>query len=258
MTLATMGIAPPWVFTMNLLITAGNTQVQIDSVRSITNIFTGRTGAAIALHAHAEGHRVTLLTSQPDTVAELKAVRQRWRLERYRTFADLEQLLGAEVVGGNYDAVIHCAAVSDYLAAGIYAPAPATQFTQATATWSGSPPALVDRAAAKVKSDEPELWLRLVRAPKLIDHIRGTWGFRGVLVKFKLEVGVGMEQLLDLGERSRRHSDADLMVANTLEGVHAWAYLGPFEGAYQRIERSELPRRLLAAIAQKMQERTHG
>ena len=49
---------------MRLLVTAGNTQVQIDRVRSITNIFTGKTGGRIALVAHAAGHSVTLLTSR--------------------------------------------------------------------------------------------------------------------------------------------------------------------------------------------------
>src|SRR5260370_4679187 len=57
---------------MNLLVTAGNTKVLIDRVRCITNIFTGRTGAAIALHAHERGHDVTLLTSRPEAVAEMQ------------------------------------------------------------------------------------------------------------------------------------------------------------------------------------------
>ena len=50
---------------MNLLVTAGNTLAPIDRVRGLTNIFTGRTGAAVALHAHGRGHRVVLLTSAP-------------------------------------------------------------------------------------------------------------------------------------------------------------------------------------------------
>ena len=54
---------------MNLLITAGNTQARIDRVRCLTNIFTGRTGAAIAAEAAARGHTVTLATSHPDTAA---------------------------------------------------------------------------------------------------------------------------------------------------------------------------------------------
>lgn len=250
---------------MNLLVTAGNTQVPIDRVRCITNVFTGRTGARIALHAHERGHAVTLLTSHPEVVAELHggnmALAERWAVRPYRTFDDLQQLMEATIAPGGLDAVIHCAAVSDYRAAGIFAPAPNTHFDADTGRWESddrSPPRLADRAAGKVKSDEPELWLRLVRAPKLIDSIRGDWRFRGTLVKFKLEVGVGEEQLLEIAERSRRHSDADLMVANTLEGANAWAFLGPLDGRYRLVTRQELPGRLLDAVDDLRQEAGHA
>jgi phosphopantothenate---cysteine ligase (CTP) len=239
---------------MNVLVTAGNTLVEIDRVRCLTNVFTGRTGAAVALEAHARGHTVTLLTSHPEAVASLAegpAPAEGWGLRRYRTFDDLHRLMAELVRGGGLDAVIHSAAVSDYLAGGIYAPAGHTRFRPEDGRWESDEllgPALLDRGAAKVKSDEPELWLRLVRAPKLIDLVRGAWGFRGVLVKFKLEVGVGDEQLLDVAERSRRHSGADLMVANTLEGSGHYAFVGPLDGAYQRVGRRELPARLLEAV----------
>src|SRR5262249_41724806 len=155
----------------------------------------------------------------------------------------------ARIGDGGLDAVIHCAAVSDYLSAGIFAPAPGTYFDADTGAWQAEDrqPRLRDRAAGKVKSYESELWLRLVRAPKLIDFIRTDWGFRGVLVKFKLEVGVSEPQLLEIAEKSRAHSGADLMVANTLEGATAWAYLGPLAKGYERLARRTLPERLLDA-----------
>ena len=109
-----------------------------------------------------------------------------------------------------------------------------------------------------MKSDEPELWLRLVRAPKLVDRVRADWGFQGVLVKFKLEVGIGEEQLLQIAEQSRQHSRADLMVANTLEGADTWAYLGPLAGHYQRVSRQELAERLLEVVEQVYKEQFHG
>ncbi len=238
---------------MKLLVTAGNTLVPIDRVRCLTNVFTGRTGAAIALHAHERGHAVVLLTSHPEAVAGLQgdpaALGERWTAFRYRTFEDLQREMAGRIRVGGFDAVIHCAAVSDYLAAGVYAPGPRTRFHPEDGRWDAEgPPTLVDRRAGKVKSDEPELWLRLVRAPKLIDSIRRDWGFGGVLVKFKLEVGVADEQLLAVAEASRRHSGADLMVANTLEGAGTWAYLGPLEGAYEKVGRRELAPRLLAAV----------
>ena len=61
---------------------------------------------------------------------------------------------------------------------------------------------------------------------KLVDKVRAEWGFRGVLVKFKLEVGVSEAELLAVAERSRVQSSADAMVANALESRHEWAYLG--------------------------------
>jgi phosphopantothenoylcysteine synthetase/decarboxylase len=248
---------------MNILVTAGNTLVLIDRVRGITNIFTGRTGARIAWHALDRGHQVSLLTSHPEVVEQPARATpaERWGVWRYRTFDELHDRLREMVGRGSLDVIIHCAAVSDYQPAGIYAPVATTHFRIQDGQWESSappPPTLVDRAAGKVKSDEPELWLRLVRTPKLIDRIRFDWGFRGLLVKFKLEVGVGEEELLAVAERSRRQSAADLMVANTLEGALSWAYLGPLDGTYQRVNRAELAGRLLDAVERLHKERDHG
>jgi phosphopantothenoylcysteine synthetase/decarboxylase len=250
---------------MNILITAGNTQTPIDRVRCITNVFTGRTGGGIALACHDRGHYVTLLTSHPETVADLREqappADARWRLCAYQTFDELQQRLGELVRGGGLDAVIHSAAVSDYRVGGVYAPAPGTRFHGADGHWEAGEedaPRLADRAASKVKSDEPELWLRLVRAPKIIDQVRAEWGFRGVLVKFKLEVGLAEHRLLEVAERSRRVSAADLMVANTLEGAAEWALLGPIKGGYQRVRRRDLAARLLDVVEQIHREKANG
>jgi phosphopantothenate-cysteine ligase/phosphopantothenoylcysteine decarboxylase/phosphopantothenate--cysteine ligase len=228
---------------MNVLVTAGNTQAPIDRVRCITNIFTGRTGAHLALTAANRGHRVTLLTSHPEVVAEAAPQPGCLTVEAYRTFDDLGRMLESHVRSGGYDAAFHAAAVSDYLSEGVYGVESGTHFDGKT--WTGSPPRLIDRAAGKVKSDELELWLRLVRAPKLVDRIRSPWGFAGVLVKFKLEVGKSEAELEAIAEKSRQQSSADLMVANTLEGAADWALVGPMDGRYQRINRAELSRSLV-------------
>jgi phosphopantothenoylcysteine synthetase/decarboxylase len=242
---------------MNVLVTAGNTLALIDQVRCITNIFTGRTGASIARAAHDRSHRVTLLTSHPEAVSEGREVpsltEDRWSLRRYRTFEDLQARMAELITGGGIDVIVHCAAVSDYLSAGVYAPAEGTSFDESTGRWQGPAPGLIDRRAGKVKSDEAELWIRLKRAPKLVDLIRPVWGFRGVLVKFKLEVGLTDEALLKVAEASRVHSDADLMVANTLEGAPLYAFIGPIAGQYERVSRRGLAGRLLEVI-----ENLHG
>jgi phosphopantothenoylcysteine synthetase/decarboxylase len=243
---------------MRILVTAGNTQAPIDKVRCITNIFTGRTGAAIALQAQERGHAVTLLTSHPETVG--RSLPNRPDCRTFRTFDELQTLLADLVPKGGFEAVVHSAAVSDYLAAGVFSPSEHTHF-RADGSWisaGAAPPMLTDRAAGKIKSDEPELWIRLVRAPKLIDRMRGDWNFRGILVKFKLEVGVTEEQLQESAEQSRRCSETDLMTANTLEGKDAWAILGPVNGRYVRVTRTELASRLLDEIERLHKERRRG
>jgi phosphopantothenate-cysteine ligase/phosphopantothenoylcysteine decarboxylase/phosphopantothenate--cysteine ligase len=149
--------------------------------------------------------------------------------------------MGELVPSGRFDAVIHAAAVSDFAVAGVYAdPAP------------GAPP--LDMTG-KIKSRHGELWLRLVPTAKLVDRVRGAWGFRGVLVKFKLEAGVTEAELLEVAEQSRTHSMADAMVANALETYHQWAYLGVRGGPYERLTRDELAPRLLAAVEELTAER---
>jgi phosphopantothenoylcysteine synthetase/decarboxylase len=233
---------------MHVFITAGNTAVPIDCVRCITNIFTGRTGAAIAQAARARGHRVTLATSHPETAVAPGPETPDWSVFKYRTFEDLRATMETILRDRSQDVLVHCAAVSDYLTAGVYATDDGTSFRPEDGRWCGDHPGLVDRAAGKVKSDEQELWLRLVRAPKLIDLVRSQWGFRGTLVKFKLEVGISDEKLLEIAERSRIHSGADLMVANTLEGSSTYAFLGPKAGAYERVSRRDLAVRLVADL----------
>jgi phosphopantothenate-cysteine ligase/phosphopantothenoylcysteine decarboxylase/phosphopantothenate--cysteine ligase len=239
---------------VKILVTAGNTQTVIDQVRCITNVFSGRTGAQIAAEAFERGHAVTLLTSHPEVLASVPGVRARyapdWRVRPYRTFEELETLMAASITDGGFDAVIHAAAVSDYRVTGVYAPEGGTPFDPGEMSWAADAerPRLVDATAGKVKSHHPELWLQLQPAPKLVDKIRSVWGFEGILVKFKLEVGVTEAELLAVAEASRKQSGADLVAANTLEGMHDWAFLGAGDGGYDPVPRHELARVLINLI----------
>src|SRR5262245_20573231 len=183
---------------MNVLVTAGNTQAPIDRVRCITNVFTGWTGTQLAVEAGRRGHQVTLLTSHPQV---LRAAAPELdvgllSLEEYRTFEDLKGLMVALVPSGKFDVLIHAAAVSDYMVAGIYTPVVGTVFDPISGAWAHGK--MVDVSAGKVKSHHSELWMRLTPTPKLADQVRSTWGFRGVFVKFKLEVGITDAELQEV------------------------------------------------------------
>lgn len=238
---------------MKFLITAGSSQAPIDRVRCVTNIHSHRTGTTLARTAWVRGHTVTILTSEPESLTDLPDPSEdsdrRVTIITYRTFDDLTGLLQQAVKGGSFDAIFHAAAVSDYLSAGVYSPQSGTSFNARTKHWdSQTAAAMEEHKGHKINSKEAEIWVRLVRAPKLIERFRHQWGFKGFLVKFKQEAGTPDQALIEVAERSRVRSDADIIVATTLESVNHWAFVGPVDGRYDRIARRELADHLILTV----------
>jgi phosphopantothenoylcysteine synthetase/decarboxylase len=250
---------------MNFLITAGSTQSAIDRVRCVTSIFTGRTGAAIARTAWGRGHNVTLATSRPDTLLEYginpRDAGERFNVVLFRSYDELAVLIPAQLKTGAFHAICYAAAGGDYLPAGAFAPNAGTFFNARTGQWEARHglPTLTEQKGGKLVGTESEVWLRLVRGPKLIDRVRQPWGFTGVLVKFQMESGLGDKELIEVAEASRAAAGADLMVAATLEAAIHTEFLGPLQNRYERVPRRELPDRLILAVESLYQERIgHG
>lgn len=208
-----------------ILVTAGATITMIDEVRGVTNIFQGRTGGNIANYFAKVGCRVTLITSR-------KSQRQKenLRIVRYRTYDELYQRMEEEITQGNYDIIIHSAAVSDYFVAGTYYKDENGMLVQ------------ID-SSKKISSSHPSLFLELVPTAKIIDQIRTPWGFDGKLVKFKLQVGISDDELLKIARKSRTDSQADIIVANCLEWSSKFAYIVDEEKEI-KISRRNLPEKL--------------
>jgi len=204
------------------LVTAGNTREPIDRVRDWGNIFTGNTGYSIA-RALAPLGEVHLLTSNRAHLEEVARERGAIRGSGFVSHADLRKLLGDTLRSTAFDAVFMTAAVADYTPAGAFEVAERTRNPDGTETWR-----VRDVAAGKVKSHYATVaWLGR-RTEKLVDLFRTEWGFRGLLVKFKLEVGIDADELVRIGQVSRAASGADYLVANTLEmtrGDGAGAFL---------------------------------
>jgi phosphopantothenate---cysteine ligase (CTP) len=226
------------------LVTAGNTREKIDEVRDWGNIFTGQTGLDIAL-ALAESGDVLLLTSNIAHAARFDGHVGKAGTIEVQTFqhhAQLLALLETTMHGPTFDAVLMTAAVADYAPAGAFSvvsiePIPGTNQQR----WI-----VQDASAPKIKSTHDQIAFLGKPTLKLIDQFRGPWGFRGTLVKFKLEVGISEERLLEIARASRAASGADLIVANTLEmvrGAEPAAYiLG--DALSERVARTDLPTRL--------------
>jgi phosphopantothenoylcysteine synthetase/decarboxylase len=212
----------------------------IDRVRDWGNIFTGNTGYSIA-RALTDAGDVDLLTSNPAHLEELRRAPGRITPHPFSSHATLHAALATMIRGHRYDGVFMTAAVSDYAPAGVYEVVERRPADDGGEVWR-----VRNVTAGKVKSTFESLAVLGTRTRKLVDLFRTEWGYRGLLVKFKLEVGVGRDDLVRIGQSSRIASGADYLVANTLDMVG-----GPEAGAYllgetveEWVPREQLPARL--------------
>jgi phosphopantothenate---cysteine ligase (CTP) len=245
----------------HLLVTAGPTREKIDAVREWGNIFTGQTGLDLALAFLEIGH-VTLLTSNLEHARQYdgySGARGMLGVETFHSHADLRGLLAERLTAGDpVDVAAMTAAVADYAPAGTFRIVSRTTGAGETETWRVEP---VGRpGVGKVKSTFDEIAVAGRRTEKLIDLFRGPWHFAGLLIKFKLEVGLGEEELLRVAGASRTASGADLMVANTLAmarpgvGEEGSAFLMDDAGA-RRVGRRALAREIVAWVKDRIRAR---
>lgn len=234
---------------MRFLVTAGNTRERIDQVRDWGNIFTGNTGFSIA-RALLEAGEVDLLSSNQEHLRQIGqdlALSQKMHGSGFTTHAELRQALARLLGERDYDAIFMTAAVADYR--------PVRTFAIVGREIDPADPqrehwVVRDVQAGKVKSTHKAIAVVGEPTEKLVDLFRKLWKYRGLLVKFKLEVGISAEELIRIGQQSRHASGADYLVANTLDmvsGESAGAYLLSDAGQ-EWVARGELPARLLRIV----------
>jgi phosphopantothenoylcysteine synthetase/decarboxylase len=187
-----------------VLITGGHTEIPIDKVRSITNIFKGKTACDITNY-FIKDCDVTLIGNPA-----MKALTsQKCKFIPYTTYDDLYSEMYKNISLNKYDVIIHSAAVSDYYVSGVLT----------------SPGGEKLDSSAKISSSYDKLYLELSQTRKIVDDIRPMWGFKGYLVKFKLQVGISDSELLKIARASRVASKADMIVANCLETAMQKAFI---------------------------------
>ena len=221
---------------MKVLVTAGSTRTMIDQVRCISNVFGGRTGFEIAKHLYKRGDDVVLLTSNKEH-ASLFYEQTNSPPWTYKTYDELLEIMRKLItLQGGFDVIIHSAAVSDYKPVGTFVDV-------------GGPYTRLEEldSSGTVGSEHECLYLKLVQTEKIVDKIRDEWGFEGILVKFKLQVNMTDSKLLKVAERSRKHSKADVIVANCLEWSREKAYILADSGQGE-VSRIQLPEMLCRVI----------
>jgi phosphopantothenate---cysteine ligase (CTP) len=176
---------------MRILITSGGTREPIDDVRYVGNIATGSTGAGLAAEAVRRFHTVFLLSG----VGSVNP--PQWAMDTgllvRRTFTSTQSLLdiAEEICATGVDAIVASAAVADFTP---------------------------ERHVGKLSSSAPEMVVRMVPTPKVIDRIR-KWSPESTLVAFKLETSVSQDELIARARRTMTRSGADYIVANDLTGA---------------------------------------
>ena len=202
---------------MNVLITGGGCHEPIDGVRCITNTSTGMTSALITDRFIHAGASVTALFARQSHLPECaQAGHSRLRLLRYGTGKELSALMQTELTARPYDAVIHAAAVSDFI--------------PSILTVNGVPrPA--GTTTGKIPSGS-QLTVTFGPAPKIAASLR-TWAAAGkhsgktVIICFKLTDEAGRAERLRAVTVLFAESSADYIVSNDLSGLKNGMH--PFE-----------------------------
>ena len=233
---------------MRFLVTAGNTRERIDRIREWGNVFTGRTGLAIARALTTVG-AVDLLTSNQQHLDELEREKGSIEASGFSSHGMLRGMLGGLMSEVKYDAVFMTAAVSDYRPKGVWEIVEKNGDENSGEQWWK----VKKLAGEKISGGHWEIAVMGEHTEKIVDLFRREWGFEGLLVKFKLEVGMRKDELMASGKKSREASGADYVVANTLdmvEGQNAGAYLIGVAGQ-EWVEREKLPQRMVELVRQR-------
>ncbi|MBU1096776.1 MAG: bifunctional phosphopantothenoylcysteine decarboxylase/phosphopantothenate--cysteine ligase CoaBC [Bacteroidetes bacterium] len=177
-----------------ILITAGGTKENIDGIRSITNISTGKTAAAIAQHFINKNYSVTHLHTPDAALPSGK-----YEDDQFQDFISLNDRIKELLTSDDFDLVIHNAAVSDY---------------------SLSEVETEDKIYAvpiknKIDSSGDELILRLKKNFKIVERIKTySRNKKLILVSFKFTNDAASEIQREKVEMLLKNSYSDFVVQN--------------------------------------------
>jgi len=205
---------------MNIVITAGGTEEKIDEVRKITNMSSGKLGAVIAeeflrvwdkydwdnlLNPNHLFYICNKNSIKPDVPAHMKS---------YLTIIEttdvdsVEWSIGAVLGKNKIDYFIHSMAISDYKFAEAY-------YDRGSAHDID----LVEiDTSSKMKSNNDEIYLRLIKTPKIIDRIK-TESPGTSLISFKLMNDVSKEKLIETGRKQLQRTNSDVVICNDLKVI---------------------------------------
>ena len=200
-----------------VLVTAGATRNPVDAMRSITAYSSGKTGVWLAetLAFHTSVH----LLGSPEAL--LRVRHEHVSGEEMGDTRDLSERMRRWLLAHPDGALLHAAAVGDYEA---------------------------EPFAGKISSDQDELVIRLRRAPKIVDSVRG-WAPNCLLVSFKAAgPETSPEALVEICQRQLQRTDSNLVFGNVIGDLERTSTLVSPDGARRFESREEALHALVSAV----------
>jgi len=214
---------------MNIVITAGGTEEKIDEVRKITNMSTGALGAVIAEEILNDWDKENWQDLSNENmifyICNKKSVRPQYpaHMKNHITIIEttdtdsVQDAIQGIPLKENVSMFIHSMAISDYRVQGVYKQ---EIYGDGFPTISSMIP--ID-TSSKMKSDNDEIYLKLVKTQKIIDGIKNLFQ-NASLISFKLMNNVTEEDLIQTARNQAKRTGSDVVIANDLkiikEGVH--------------------------------------
>lgn len=191
-----------------VIITAGGTSENIDDIRSISNISTGRMSLAICmklLHALPKSD-IYYLCSQT-AIKPYILIQNIHILPVSNTKALFNTLMALDKKGIRPFAIIHAMAVSDFIP---------------------------EFAAGKISSDTTDLKITFKPNPKVIDLMKDIWP-NAILFGFKLESNIDRIKLKTKAKNLMKRSLADYVIMNLKEDISTFLHKGQIIDRSHRI-----------------------
>jgi phosphopantothenate-cysteine ligase len=225
---------------MKVMITAGCTVEKIDSIRSITNISTGKLGSLIAntFELRADIHKIYYLCNKSAVLPQSEKA----SVVYVDSVANLENTIVDIVNRVDIDIIVHSMAVSDYRIKTV------TSLSNIErALNSESEIKSITSKTGKLSSDIDDLALLMERTPKIISMFQKI-SSHSVLVGFKLMDSVPRETLIDTGYCILRENKCCFVLANDLRDISENHHIGYLIDGNKNFTKHDTKKEIAAAI----------
>lgn len=210
---------------MKILITSGGTSEQIDKVRAITNISTGKLGAEIAntILKNTFDVEVYFLSSNR---CEMPNLDNKLKIIEIKDTESVFNNMKTIIENNKIDFVIHAMAISDYKVDKVFNENNIKDILSQyidTKDLNELTNKIVNEIqgvdnSKKISSNVDNLFIKLTKTPKIIDMIK-QWDANIKLISFKLLNGVEEEELINVAKKQLDRTNSDLVIANDLVNI---------------------------------------